>query len=65
MAFTVSKTAEYGSVFNMHLHGQLSTIVGAEDAPEVFNNPELSFLASQARVCVLYIYLKGCRNPLT
>lgn len=34
----------------MHMHGRLSTVVGAEDAPEVFGNPMLSFMASQARV---------------
>ncbi|CAO3655905.1 unnamed protein product [Mucor hiemalis] len=49
LAFTRSKTAEYGSLFYMHMHGQLTTVVGAEDAPEVFNNPMLSFTASQSK----------------
>lgn len=39
----------------MHLHGAITTIVGAKDAPEVFNNPHLSFLASQNRVCIYII----------
>jgi hypothetical protein len=34
----------------MHLHGQWVTVVGADDAPEVFTHPSLSFLAGQIEV---------------
>jgi hypothetical protein len=34
----------------MHLHGDLITVVGAEDAPQVFHHPGLSFTASQFKV---------------
>jgi hypothetical protein len=56
LKFIKANTEMFGSVFNMHMHGHLSAIVGAEDAPEVFNNPELSFLKSQSRVSMM-IYL--------
>ncbi|KAL0136700.1 cytochrome P450 CYP5213 [Mucor lusitanicus] len=42
-------TEKWGPTFRMHLHGDLVTVVGANDAPEVFNNPQLSFLASNSR----------------
>ncbi|KAI8054196.1 cytochrome P450 [Gilbertella persicaria] len=48
-AFTRQFTEKYGSVFRMHLHGDLVTVVGAGEADEVFHHPDLSFLASQSK----------------
>ncbi|KAG0741928.1 hypothetical protein G6F23_007208 [Rhizopus arrhizus] len=47
LEFTKKYSEKYGSVFRMHLHGQIVTVVGADDAPEVFTHPDLSFLAAQ------------------
>ncbi|KAI9254892.1 cytochrome P450 [Sporodiniella umbellata] len=47
LGFTKKCSEEYGSVFRMHLHGEMVTVVGAEDASEVFMHPDLSFLAGQ------------------
>lgn len=50
----------------MHIHGAVNTVVGAQDAPEVFNHPELSFTASQAKVSDKLwqqpIFLSGALN---
>lgn len=48
-------TEKWGSTFRMHLHGDLITVVGAKDAPNVFNHSQLSFLASKNRVIVPHI----------
>lgn len=53
--FVKINTEKFGSVFRMHLHGAVTTVVGAKDAPEVFNNPHLNFVASQNRVCTYTI----------
>ncbi|GAN02000.1 cytochrome P450 [Mucor ambiguus] len=42
-------TEKWGPTFRMHLHGDLITVVGAKDAPEVFSHSQLSFLASNNR----------------
>jgi hypothetical protein len=55
LEFTKSNTDKYGSVFHMHMHGTINTVVGAQDAPEVFTNPDLSFTESQAKVSFLVI----------
>lgn len=34
----------------MHLHGEVVTVVGSEDALEVFNHPYLSFPESTTKV---------------
>ncbi|KAG1460277.1 hypothetical protein G6F46_000905 [Rhizopus delemar] len=47
LEFTKKHSEKYGSVFHMHLHGQIITVVGADDAPEAFTHPDLSFLAGQ------------------
>ncbi|RCH83888.1 hypothetical protein CU097_004950 [Rhizopus azygosporus] len=47
LEFTKKWSKKYGSAFKMHLHGQWVTVVGADDAPEVFTHPSLSFLAGQ------------------
>ncbi|KAI8366576.1 hypothetical protein BD560DRAFT_331988, partial [Blakeslea trispora] len=49
--FTMENTKKFGSVFRMHMHGDVATVVGSQDAPEIFNHPSLSFLASQGKVC--------------
>ncbi|ORE15752.1 hypothetical protein BCV71DRAFT_184778, partial [Rhizopus microsporus] len=50
LEFTKKWSKKYGSAFKMHLHGQWVTVVGADDAPEVFTHPSLSFLAGQVEV---------------
>ncbi|EIE85912.1 hypothetical protein RO3G_10622 [Rhizopus delemar RA 99-880] len=50
LEFTKKHSEKYGSVFHMHLHGQIITVVGADDAPEAFTHPDLSFLAGQVEV---------------
>ncbi|ORE09234.1 hypothetical protein BCV72DRAFT_69118 [Rhizopus microsporus var. microsporus] len=50
LEFTKKWSKKYGSAFKMHLHGQWVTVVGADDAPEAFTHPSLSFLAGQAEV---------------
>lgn len=52
LEFTKKYSEKYGSVFHMHLHGQIITVVGADDAPEVFTHPDLSFLAAQVEVMI-------------
>lgn len=52
LEFTKKYSEKYGSVFRMHLHGQIVTVVGADDAPEVFTHPDLSFLAAQVEVMI-------------
>ncbi|OBZ87918.1 Ent-kaurene oxidase [Choanephora cucurbitarum] len=47
--FTIENTRRFGSVFRMHMHGDIATVVGSKDAPEVFNHPSLSFSASQGK----------------
>ncbi|KAK4521511.1 serine/threonine-protein kinase HAL4/sat4 [Mucor velutinosus] len=42
-------TEKWGPTFRLHLHGDLVTVVGAKDVPEVFNHSQLSFLASNSR----------------
>ncbi|KAI8638058.1 cytochrome P450 [Parasitella parasitica] len=49
LKFAKINTEKFGSVFRMHFHGAVTTVVGAKDAPEVFNNPDLSFIASKNR----------------
>lgn len=47
LEFTKKYSEKYGSVFRMHLHGQIVIVVGADHASEVFTHPNLSFLAGQ------------------
>lgn len=54
LEFTKKYSEKYGSVFRMHLHGQIVIVVGADHASEVFTHPNLSFLAGQVEV---YIYI--------
>ncbi|CEP17038.1 hypothetical protein [Parasitella parasitica] len=49
LKFAKTNSEKFGSVFRMHFHGAVTTVVGAKDAPEIFNNPDLSFLASKNR----------------
>ncbi|KAF7727491.1 hypothetical protein EC973_007469 [Apophysomyces ossiformis] len=47
--FVQDVTAKYGSVFRVNLFGNLVTVVGGDQAHEVFTHPNLSFLESQRK----------------
>ncbi|KAG0163763.1 hypothetical protein DFQ28_009719 [Apophysomyces sp. BC1034] len=47
--FVQEVTEKYGNVFRVNLFGQMVTVVGADNAHEVFTHPDMSFLASQRK----------------
>lgn len=49
-ALIKSLTEKLGPQFRFHFHGDMVTVVGAADATEVFNHPDLSFMQSQNKV---------------
>lgn len=47
---TEKLTNTFGPRFRIHFHGAIVTVVGADDATEVFSHPDLSFVKSQEKV---------------
>ncbi|KAI8885273.1 cytochrome P450, partial [Backusella circina FSU 941] len=45
--FAMTSTLNHGRSFRAHLHGRLTTVVGAKNAADVLRNPNMSFLASK------------------